>query len=231
MNIETRKIPGYSAKDVLVFVAGYWWSQPLRFTILLLLITFSTFIASNVPNALAAFFESARTHSDAASIWMHLGMLLATVFGSAFLFNLYYRIYIVFENEIFKKLLNDAFAHVEGLSEQYFVNTFAGSMIAALSRGKTSLRMYEDTVLFSLLPTTLIVVYSVILLAFRLPILSVVLVLYLIVVIFGSCLLVTKYSGPAQAAYADAQDRFGAHLADCLTGIFGLAPKNWSILK
>ena len=67
--------------------------------------------------------------------------------------------------------------------------------------------------------TSLVLISSVTLLSFRMPTLALVLTVYLILLIGVSLLLVLKYAGPAQEAFANAQDRFGAHLADSITGI------------
>lgn len=205
--------------DVFNFTCGYWKRQPGRFAAILALLVTATFIETNLPNALSAFFESIRLHHNQQQIWLKLGIFLGTWFTYTALFNMNSRVYNVFENNVFEQVLDDAFAHVESLSEQFFVNTFAGSIITTIKRGRDRIETFEDQILLNLFPTCLIIISSVVLLSLRLPLLALLLTVYLVIVISGSVVLVLRYAGPAQEAYANAQDRFGAHLADCITGI------------
>ncbi len=201
------------------FAAHYWLKQPRRLIVILVLLALATLIETNLPNALSTFFETIRLHKAPDKIWFQLAVFLAAYFSYKLTYSLNWRIYNVFENNIFRALLNDAFAHIESLSEQYFVNTFTGSMITTIKRGRDRMETFEDQIFISLLPTCTTLIYTVILLAFRLPILAAILSCYLIIVIVGSVILVLKYAGPAQESYANAQDDFGAHLADCIGGI------------
>ena len=214
-----RRKKGYTSKDVFDFALHYWLKQPKRFTIIILMLATSTIIETNLPNALSGFFEAVRVHADAHKIWFQLGIFIAAYFGYTITYNLTWRIYNVFENNTFNLLLNDAFAHIEGLSEQYFVNTFTGSMITTIKRGRDRIETFEDQVLINLLPTCMTIIFTIILLAMRLPALATLLTIYIAIVVVGSVFLVLRYAGPAQEAYANSQDDFGAHLADSIGGI------------
>ncbi len=214
-----RRKDAYTFADVFRFAFKYWIMQPRRFALILALLTISTFIETNLPNAVSAFLETMRQNGSAQKIWFQLSIYLLAYVGFMGINQITFRIYQVFENNIFKKLLDEAFTQVESLSEQYFVNTFAGSMITTIKRGRDRIETFEDQILVSLFPTGLIVIYSVALLAMRLPALAALLFCYLCIFIAISVALVLKYVGPAQEAYANAQDKFGAHLADCITGI------------
>ncbi len=205
--------------DVFRFAARYWRMQPIRFSIILALIALSAFLETTLPNALSTFFESVRGHADSRNIIFRLAIFLGTYFAYTTIFNTMVRIYNVFENYTFNKLHNEAFAHVESLSEQFFVNTFTGSIITTIKRGRDRIETFEDQILLRLLPAALIIVSSICLLALRFPALAAVMSLYLLIVIAVSALLVLRYAGPAQEAYANTQDRFGAHLADSVAGI------------
>lgn len=201
------------------FAAQFWFRQPVRFAVILILIAASSFLETSLPNGLSAFFESIRLHAHSNTILLRLILFLVTYFGYTTAFNVMIRIYNVFENNTFNALLNESFEHVQSLSEQFFVNTFAGSIITTIKRGRDRIESYEDQVLLRLLPTALIIICSIIFLSLKFALLACVLSGYLIVIIAASVLLVLAYAGPAQEAYANAQDRFGAHLADSITGI------------
>jgi ATP-binding cassette subfamily B protein len=216
---ESLRKRGYTFKDVFRFAVPYWWEQPRRFSIILILIATAAFLETNLPNALSSFFEAIRKNGPANSINSRLAIFLAIYLAYTLLNNWMYRIYNVFENITFKRVLDDAFAHVESLSEQFFVNTFTGSIITTIKRGRDRMETFEDQIILNIFPTGLIVTYSIILLALRFPLLAVVMFLYLILLVAASVTLVVRYAGPAQEAYANAQDRFGAHLADSVAGI------------
>ena len=184
-----------------------------------MLLVVATFIETNMPNALSSFFESVRLHHDQKETWTKLAIFLATYFGYTTLFNLNSRIYNVFENKIFMQVYNDAFTHVQSLSEQFFVNTFTGSIITTIKRGRDRIETFEDQILLNLFPTCLVLCSSVALLALRLPALAFVVCLYVLFIIAGSIVLGLRYAGPAQEAYANAQDKFGGQLADSIAGI------------
>jgi len=216
---ESLRKRGYTFTDVFRFAVPYWWEQPRRFSIIVILIATAAFLETNLPNALSSFFEAIRKNGPANSIIWRLAIFLVIYLAYTLLYNWMYRIYNVFENITFKRVLDDAFAHVESLSEQFFVNTFTGSIITTVKRGRDRIETFEDQIILNIFPTGLIVTYSIILLALRFPLLAVVMFLYLILLVAASAILVFRYAGPAQEAYANAQDRFGAHLADSVAGI------------
>ena len=216
INLRRR---GFTFRDVFLFAAKYWVRQPRRFGVILAMLATSSFLETNLPKALSGFFEAVRTHGSEQLIWFQLGIFLATYFTYSLLYNWMFRVYNVFENNTFNTLLDESFAHVQSLSEQFFVNTFAGSIITTVKRGRDRIETYEDQIILKLLPTSLIIICSIGLLSQRFPTLAVLLLGYLLVVVTASVFLVLRYAGPAQEAYANAQDRYGAHLADSIAGI------------
>ena len=216
---RTRRKKGYTLKDVFAFAWRYWVRQPKLFAVTILILTVATVIETNMPNALSSFFEAVRLKKEASTVWFHLGIFLATYFAYLLTYNFVWRLYNLFENNNFNAVYNDAFAHIETLSEQYFVNTFTGSMITTIKRGRDRLETFEDQVLVNLYPTILTVFCTIVFLGMRLPLLASILAVYVLVMLFLSAVLVLKYAGPAQEAYANAQDEFGAHLADSIGGI------------
>jgi ATP-binding cassette subfamily B protein len=216
---RTRRKKGYTLKDVFAFAWHYWTKQPKLFAVTIVVLTLATVIETNMPNALSGFFEAIRLRKEASTVWFHLAAFIATYFGYLLTYNFVWRLYNLFENNNFNAVYNDAFTHIETLSEQYFVNTFTGSMITTIKRGRDRLETFEDQVLVNLYPTILTVFCTIIFLGMRMPVLAALLAVYVVVMLLLSALLVMKYAGPAQEAYANAQDEFGAHLADSLSGI------------
>lgn len=205
--------------DVLRFAAGYWVRQPKKLSVILLLILIAALFEVYLPSALASFLSAIREHGDKFVIFHRLEIFIGVYLAQAICFSSSYFIYNAFETTIFKSLSNDVFAHVQRLSEQFFVNTFAGSIISKITRARRQIEIFEDQILVRILPTIVILVGSIGFLAAIFPILALLMVIYLSILILVSAFLVFKISGPAQGRYADAQDFYSAHLADSISGI------------
>lgn len=205
--------------DVLRFAAGYWTRQPKKLTLILLMILTASLFEVYLPSALSSFLGAIRQQSDKAWVLSRLEIFIGVYLAQSLLFSLTYLIYNSFETTIFKALIDDAFVHVQRLSERFFVNTFAGSIISKINRARHQIEIFEDQILVRIFPTVVVLAGSMVFLAMRFPMLAILMVIYLCVLIIVSAFLVFKISGPAQGRYADAQDSYSAHLADCISGI------------
>jgi ATP-binding cassette subfamily B protein len=205
--------------DVLCFTGGYWLRQRGKLSVILLLYVSAALINTYLPTALSAFLGAIRKQEGQASILHHLGIFVGAYLAYLMLFSVGHCIYNFFETRIFKSLVDDAFAHVYRLPEHFFVNTFTGSIISKINRARQRIETFEDNVLIRLLPTIVVLIGSTVFLAFRFPVLALLMVLYIATLIIVSAFCVFKISGPAQGIYAAAQDSFTAHLADTIVGI------------
>ena len=193
--------------DVLRFAAGYWIRQPIKLTVIMLLVLSAALFETYLPSALASFLSAIQGHSEPSLILNHLGIFVGVYVIQAILFGVAFLTYNSFETTIFKALIDDAFTHVQRLSEQFFVNTFAGSIISKITRARHQIEVFEDQVLVRIFPTLVIRRSSVFSAAFS--------VLALLMVVWFSILtsdplLVLKVSYPAQGRRADAQDSYSA---------------------
>jgi ATP-binding cassette subfamily B protein len=152
-------------------------------------------------------------------VYLYLGVFVGVYFLHVTLRCLAFRFYNFFETQIFKDLLDDAFAHVHRLSEAFFINTFTGSIISKITRARTRIETFEDQLFLRIIPTCVVMVGSMGLLALRFPLLAVLVGIYFIVLLGISLTVVIRFMGPNQAAYAAAQDVTNAHLADSVSGI------------
>lgn len=215
----TKQKKALSFLDVLRFAAGYWIRQPKKLTLILLMILTASLFEVYLPSALSSFLGAIRQQSDKAWVLSRLEIFIGVYLAQSLLFSLTYLIYNSFETTIFKALIDDAFVHVQRLSERFFVNTFAGSIISKINRARHQMEIFEDQILVRIFPTVVVLAGSMVFLAMRFPMLAILMVIYLCVLIIVSAFLVFKISGPAQGRYADAQDSYSAHLADCISGI------------
>ncbi len=205
--------------DVVRFAASYWLKQPWKLGLILFILTVASLLETYLPSALADFLGAIRGQLNKNSIYLYLGIFLGVYFLQAILFSITYIIYNGFETRLFKSLQDDAFEHVYKLPEKFFADTFTGSIITQINRARQKIEIFEDQILLRIFPTVLILLGSLIFLAWHFPILALLIIIYLIIMLIGSSILVSKLAGKAQQEYAEAQDHFGAHLADSISGI------------
>src|ERR1700744_3364274 len=205
--------------DVLRFAAGYWHRQRVRLAIILGLFVAAALLETYLPTALSSFLGAIRLGAGRSAILAALSVFLAVYFLQMVLFGIGFLFYNRFETAIFKALMDDAFAHVQSLSEHFFVNTFTGAIVSKISRARQKIEIFEDQILIRVIPTIVVLAGSTAFLAVRFPLLAALLVAYVGLLFTVSAFLVFKVSGPAQGRYAAAQDSFVAHLADTIGGM------------
>jgi ATP-binding cassette subfamily B protein len=205
--------------DVLRFAAAYWRGQPVKLSIILLLLLAAAGLETYLPTALSNFLGAVRRQESHPLILHSLGIFLGAYLVQAALFSTGYLIYNVFETHVFKALMDDAFTHVYRLSEHFFVNTFTGSIISKINRARQKIESFEDQIVLRVFPTIVVLIGTMVFLAFRFPLLALLMAVYLALLIAVTSFFVFRVSGPAQGVYAAAQDAYIANLADSIGGI------------
>jgi ATP-binding cassette, subfamily B, bacterial len=217
--MSTSRKKSLSFLDVLRFAGGYWIRQPKKLVLILFLVLSAALLETYLPNALSSFLGAIREQKDKSHILYYLGIFLGAYLAQALLFSIAYLVYNSFETHIFKAVVDDAFTHVHRLPEQFLVSTFAGGLISKFNRARQQIEVFEDQILLRIFPTIVVLIGSIVFLAMHFPVLAILMAVYLGILITVSAVLVFKISGPAQGLYADAQDSYGAHLADSVSGI------------
>ncbi|MBV9576114.1 MAG: ABC transporter ATP-binding protein, partial [Gammaproteobacteria bacterium] len=216
--IKTTK-PSLSFSDVLQFAANYWVRQPKKFILILIMLLTAALLETYLPTRLESFLTAIQQHQDKTTILLHLSFFLGTYFLQALIFGLTYLLYNTFETNLFKSLVEDVFKHIYLLPENFFVNTFTGSILSKINRARQKIEVFEDQILIRIFPTAIILIGSIFFVMLRFPTLALLMIAYLVFLVIVSAFLVFKISGPAQGIYAEAQDTFSAHLADNISGI------------
>jgi len=205
--------------DVLGFAAHYWREQGGNLSVILFLFVSAALLETYLPTALSNFLEAIRLGEGKPAVLRALAVFLGVYFLQMVLFGVAFVVYNVFETAIFKSLMDDAFAHVQTLSEQFFANTFTGAIVSKISRARQKIESFEDQVLIRVIPTIVVLAGSTAFLAMRFPVLAVLMIAYVGLLFGVSAYFVFRISGPAQGIYAAAQDSFIAHLADSIGGM------------
>ncbi len=210
---------GLSFFDVLRFAARYWHAQRGKLSLILIMFVSAALLETYLPTALSNFLGAIRLGQGKAAIVTDLGVFLGVYSVQMVLFGVAFIVYNLFETAIFKSLMDDAFAHVQSLSEHFFVNTFSGAIVSKISRARQKIETFEDQILIRIIPTAVVLVGSTAFLALHFPVLALLMLAYVCLLFTISAIFVFRISGPAQGAYAAAQDFFIAHLADSIGGM------------
>jgi ATP-binding cassette subfamily B protein len=109
-----------------------------------------------------------------------------------------------------------AFQRVQRLSTDWHANSFAGSTVRKITRGMWALDTLDDVLLLALLPSSVVLVGTVILLGLRWPVMGLVMALGAGAYVTLTFALATRVIAPA-SRLSNAQDtRMGGTLADAL---------------
>lgn len=205
--------------NVLSFAARYWMQQPRTLIFIVLTTLLAAILETCLPGALSHFLDAIHAHKNHVSILHALGLFLGIYLAQTMLFGVTNIVYNAFETKLFKSVVDAIYTHVLRLPETFFANTFTGSIVSKINRARQRIEVFEDQILLRVFSTLIILISSVVLLAFLFPLLAVWLGIYFVIFIGISAFLIFTLSGPAQGIYADAQDHFSAHLADSISGM------------
>ena len=219
MNTVYHRKTDLSFFDVFSFAYGYWRRKGKLLTLIMLLFISSGLLETYLPSALSNFLSTIRQDQGKNAIVYRLEIFLGIYFAQMLLSMSAFTLYNFFETSMFKFLMDDAFTHVQSLSEHFFINNFTGAIVSKISRARQRIEGFEDQILIRLLPAIIVLIGSTVFLALHFPILAALVVVYTVLLLSISCYFVFTISGPAQGAYAAAQDGFIAHLADTIGGI------------
>ena len=110
-----------------------------------------------------------------------------------------------------------AFRRVQRLSTDWHANSFAGSTVRRITRGMWALDTLDDVLLLALLPSSVVLIGTVVLLGQRWPVMGVVMGIGAAAYVVLTFVLATRVIAPA-SRLSNAQDtRVGGTLADALT--------------
>jgi ATP-binding cassette, subfamily B, bacterial len=206
---------------VIPFVFRHWRDQPVR-----ALAVAGGFLAATVADLFMPVFSGhlvdALTHGAAEPAARHeafaaFGGIVALGLVSVILRFIGLRAIVPFTLRMMSDVARDAFMRVQRFSTDWHANSFAGSTVRKITRGMWALDLLNDTILMALLPSLLVLVGSVILLAAHWASLGLVVGLGALVYVAMTVLFSTRWIAPA-ASVSNAWDtKVGGTLADALT--------------
>ncbi|MGI6244871.1 MAG: ABC transporter ATP-binding protein [Pseudochelatococcus sp.] len=116
-----------------------------------------------------------------------------------------------------ERVAQDAFARLQRFSTDWHANNFAGSTVRKVTRGMWALDLLTDTLLIALLPSLVVLFGTTVLLAWRWPVMGLVVLVGAVLYVGVTLLLSLRWIAPA-ARLANAWDtRLGGALADAVS--------------
>ncbi|MEZ0226573.1 MAG: ABC transporter ATP-binding protein [Alphaproteobacteria bacterium] len=112
----------------------------------------------------------------------------------------------------------DSVNYVHSFETEWHTNTFAGSIVTAIKRGRSAAHRTFDTLCYDFWPAIVVVVGSISFAWEKSPLIAMSLVLYAVSFTIFSIILSLKYVAPKNRIYADEDSRLGGVIADSVTG-------------
>ncbi len=116
------------------------------------------------------------------------------------------------------RIAADAIRHVHGFETEWHTNTFAGSIITAIKRGRSAAHRIYDIVCYDLWMTAIVMVGSISFTWQKSPAIALSLVVYAVSFTLFSIVLSLKYVAPKNRIYSEEDSRLGGAIADSVTG-------------
>jgi ATP-binding cassette, subfamily B, bacterial len=212
---------GDTYRKVLGFLFNHWARQPGRvvgimavFLVATLLDVATPFYAGQLVDAVSSGVGNAAALD--AALWA-FGVLIVFGLGSVLLRQIGFFGIIQFTLKMMTQIAQDAFHRVQRFSTDWHANTFAGSTVRKVTRGMWGVDMLNDTLLFALFPSLVMLVGTSVLLGLIWPLMGVVVGIGSVVYVALTVGLSVGYVSPA-ATLANAWDtRMGGALADAIS--------------
>jgi ATP-binding cassette subfamily B protein len=122
------------------------------------------------------------------------------------------------DTRVHAEIAADSVNYVHSFETEWHTNTFAGSIVTAIKRGRSAAHRFFDTFCYDFWPAIIAVLGSIILAWQKSALISLALVLYAVMFTAFSVYISLKYVAPKNRISADEDSRLGGTIADSVTG-------------
>ena len=213
---------GGAFRSVFGFSWGHWRRQPWRLTSIVLAVLFSTLadvltplfsgqLVDAVANGVAT--DAASWHSALVAFWALVALALVAIL----LRHVAFMGIVELTLEMMSDISADAFHRVQRLSTDWHANSFAGSTVRKVTRGMWAIDILNDTILVALLPSTVMLVGSTVLLGWYWPVMGLIVAAGSVAYIGLTASLSLFYVAPAARLANRWDTKLGGSLADAVS--------------
>lgn len=213
---------GNAFRRVFKFTGAHWRHQPVRLTLIIVAVLASTAADVLTPLYSGRLVDAvARGAATDELAWnaaiAAFSMLIALSTMAIALRHFVFQAIVGLTLRMMSDISADAFARVQRFSTDWHANSFAGSTVRKVTRGMWALDLLNDTILVALLPSTVMLLGSTLLLGWYWPMMGVIVGTGSLIYIAITVSLSLWYVAPA-ASLANAWDtRLGGALADAVS--------------
>ncbi|OEI82453.1 ATP-binding cassette domain-containing protein [Brucella sp. BO3] len=209
---------GPAFRSVLGYTFSHWRSQPLRLSAMIIGMLLATAADVLTPLYSGRLVDSLSLGSNAWDAAIHALIALLSL-GALALIARQVTFYVLtdFTLKIMSDMAASAFRKLQRFSTDWHANAFAGSTVRKVTRGMWALDLLNDTLIIALLPSLLMLVGSVVLLAWFWPLMGLMVAIGSVLYIACTIVISLGFVAPAATLANSWDTRMGGALADSMS--------------
>ncbi|MEP7244537.1 MAG: ABC transporter ATP-binding protein, partial [Gammaproteobacteria bacterium] len=215
--VKSRAKGSQALRNVISFTVEHWKARKALVAGIVLAMSLATLTEVVVPvyagrlvDALAQGKSAAGTALSAFVVMGALGLLMVG------LRHLAWWGIVPLTLSTMRRVAQESFHRVQRFSTDWHANSFAGSVVRKITRGMWALDTLNDVLLLALLPSAVVLVATVVLLADHWPVMGVIMAFGAIAYVALTVLLATHVIAPASRLSNALDTRIGGVLSDAL---------------
>lgn len=210
---------GPAFRNVLGYTFSHWRSQPLRLTLMIIGMLLATAADVLTPLYSGRLVDALSLSGDSAWSAAVEALLVLLALGALALITRQLTFYVItdFTLKIMSDMAASSFRKLQRFSTDWHANAFAGSTVRKVSRAMWAMDLLNDTLIIALLPSLLMLVGSVALLAWYWPLMGVLVAIGSVLFIVCTIVISLGFVAPAATLANSWDTRMGGALADAIS--------------
>lgn len=210
---------GPAFRNVLGYTFSHWRSQPLRLTLMIIGMLLATAADVLTPLYSGRLVDALSLGGDSAWSAAVQALIVLLALGALALITRQLTYYVItdFTLKIMSDMAASSFRKLQRFSTDWHANAFAGSTVRKVSRAMWAMDLLNDTLIIALLPSLLMLVGSVALLAWYWPLMGVLVAIGSVLFIVCTIVISLGFVAPAATLANSWDTRMGGALADAIS--------------
>jgi ATP-binding cassette, subfamily B, bacterial len=202
--------------SALRFAWSYWRRWPRAIGTILFTRIGSTLIDVSVPVAAGHMVQAVASGAGSRAAYIALATMLALSASFHVIRYLNSRLWTWLAANVLRDVVYDGFAKVQRFSADWHANAFAGATVRKITRGMWAFDTFGDTLMYGLIPASVVSLGVTALFAWRWPVLGLVVGIGIVIFVCVSVWLSVGWVAPAAQRAQESDSRIGGYLADTI---------------